>query len=136
MSAHFVYIAWNGWRRPLYVGCTNDVPRRLKEHQSGPWWALAVQVTTVEFPSRKLALAAETWYIGKLRPSHNIRDNPAYVTVAEAIGRNEWAEEFAALNRNRSTRTAWLSTHQDATAQTRKWIARQNLLDSRRGGAA
>lgn len=129
--SHHVYLCWSG-TRPLYVGCTNDVARRMKEHRSiGGWPTVCDRITTIEFSSRAEALRAETHYISKLRPPHNIRDNPAYVTIAEAKARQAWGEECEAMNGNASTRAAWLAEHPEASAATRKWIATQDRIEAR-----
>jgi predicted GIY-YIG superfamily endonuclease len=88
---HYVYTAWDANQRPLYVGCTNDVTRRMRGHRyTSAWYRQHASVTVMEFPTEAEALAIERRQIQKLRPGGNIRHNPSYQTVGDAIA-NELA---------------------------------------------
>lgn len=94
---HYVYTIWRN-STPLYVGCTNNLPRRMREHS----WRLlgATWVAWVEFDDRDEALAAESERIAKLMPRGNVRDNPGCRTVDFAIERErahlEWMAWYEA----------------------------------------
>jgi predicted GIY-YIG superfamily endonuclease len=50
--------AWTGLL--LYVGCTNDLGRRMNEHRArSPWFPLAHTVEVSNYPSAATALLAE-----------------------------------------------------------------------------
>lgn len=133
MSAPFyVYTVFDADRRPLYVGQTNRLRRRFKEHGQTGVMDHAAFVALIPFATRKEALDAETRRIRKLRPALNIQHNPRFITVADAIGRHEWSESFRLLNGSRADRHRWLALHPEATAADRKWIARRDVEDSRR----
>ena len=78
-----------GW--PLYVGQTDDLPRRMREHDKwSPWangcegarQAALISVTTVA--TKAGATALEVQRIGELLPRWNVRHNPR--------GRLHWVE--------------------------------------------
>lgn len=75
-----VYWLWGAdRRRPVYIGMTNDVIRRMRQHadRSG-WWPLVVGPPTVRwYRSRQAAAVAERDAIYRDRPLHNDRYNRA-----------------------------------------------------------
>jgi hypothetical protein len=78
VQPHFVYTIWRG-QTPVYVGCTNDAERRLREHfRNYGWSAPEFWTETSEHPTRSAALEAERLRIGELRPVNNIRHNPRF----------------------------------------------------------
>lgn len=114
-TPHFVYTAWDANRRPLYVGCTANVARRMRDHryQSG-WYGRLDTLIVMEFPTQREALTVETHQIIKLRPAANIRHNPRYQTVEDAIAEYEsWWEYDAQFSK--AAAREWLAAHPDAT---------------------
>jgi predicted GIY-YIG superfamily endonuclease len=99
MSGFYVYICWDADRRPLYVGQTNNVKRRMKEHSGYSGWTRAVAfMSVIPAKTRAEAVAIEARQIGKLRPVNNVRHNPAGVTVEEAIAYQQWHTDFLDMN--------------------------------------
>lgn len=98
--SHFVYVCLDADRQPLYVGCTTDVKRRMKEHRGyrAPWVAEVAHQFVTEFPTRAEALAAETERIQSLRPLWNRRHNPRAIRLSTALARHEWITEFNRIN--------------------------------------
>lgn len=83
---HFVYAAFDADMQPLYVGCTKDVTRRLKEHARGSTWpSRTAHLFVTEFASEAEALGVERERIQSLRPLHNIRDNPRRMSFRKAV---------------------------------------------------
>lgn len=130
MTFH-VYTIFDADRRPLYVGQTNNIARRLHEHTQTHIMKRAAFVALIPFETRAEAVVAEKWRIAKLRPEFNTQHNPACVSVAQAIARQEWSESFRLLNGSRADRHRWLALHPDATAANRKWIALRDREDAR-----
>lgn len=85
MSAHFVYTIWGADRRALYVGCTNNLPRRMREHNRSGLTIGAFWVSYVEYPDLQTASHAEGERIVKLLPARNTRLNRANRTVADVL---------------------------------------------------
>lgn len=76
-NTHFVYVARRADGLCLYVGCTNNVARRMAAHRRTSGWTLALSALEVtEFPTRAAALVAEARSIRALRPPNNVRGNP------------------------------------------------------------
>lgn len=91
---HFVYVAFDADRVPLYAGCTTDVRRRLKEHRPMGWPSRVAHLFVTEFPTRDEALAAETERIQSLRPLYNIRDNPRVKRLVHELETHRWRVEW------------------------------------------
>ena len=133
-ATHYVYSAWDADGQALYVGCTNNLARRMHEHANVPlsWVPRAVVMTALPFHDRREALSAETRQIAKLRPRYNVRHNPRFVTVAEAAAREAWSDDYADLNDNGAEgRARYLARHPEASANLRRWIALENRRDER-----
>ncbi len=109
----------------IYVGVTDNLPRRMADHCSKEWWRDMRAMSVEEFPTRAAALAAEAELIRTARPTHNVIHNPAPGTAAPTIG-------------DPST-TRWLSVQETAsqvgvTPRTvRRWIAAGRLKCYRTG---
>lgn len=59
--------------RCLYVGITEDLDRRLAQHQSDkPWWPQVDRIEHETFRGRAAAMDAETFLIRALNPEHNV----------------------------------------------------------------
>lgn len=57
----------------LYVGITNDLERRLKQHsERQPWWHQVDNITYETFGSREAAVAAEARAIWYQAPVYNV----------------------------------------------------------------
>lgn len=72
--------------RLLYIGRTNNLPRRLDTHRQLAWWYPLVVRTRVQVhPSRASAHHAEEWAIH--------REQPAFNKVGTSwIGRDHWTD--------------------------------------------
>lgn len=69
----YVYRAFDGADRLLYVGCTNDVDTRMKSHNnSSPWAVFMARYTADEYPSQIEAETAEARAIAEEFPRWNI----------------------------------------------------------------
>jgi predicted GIY-YIG superfamily endonuclease len=99
VNAFHVYICFDANRRPLYVGQTNNVKRRMKEHTMYAGWGRTVALMTVlTYETRQDAETVERRYINKLRPDHNSRHNPRCQSVAEAIENHALSREWYRRN--------------------------------------
>lgn len=68
-----VYFVYSAEFELLYVGQTNDVRRRLREHRRlSQWWPLADEVLYAVVGERGAALDAEADMIGDLAPLYNV----------------------------------------------------------------
>lgn len=68
----YVYLARSG-DNVIYVGSTKQVTQRLREHRrDSRWWTDALDVEVEEYPSMKLARAAERRLIRTEHPFHNV----------------------------------------------------------------
>lgn len=102
-DAHVVYRlrSWTGLL--LYVGCTNDVDRRLAEHRRlSPWFPLAHTVAEVRFAGPSSGFLAERTAI---RDEHPLFNKVEYLTktphevetlvpAAESDDEIGWALDF------------------------------------------
>lgn len=71
---HVVYTVSNSIEA-VYVGCTNDLDRRLGEHRRRSWWwPLGETVEATEYPNGSEAFTAERDLIRKLSPVGNTLD--------------------------------------------------------------
>lgn len=76
--SHYVYRAFDGADRLLYVGSTNDVEARMKSHNNSSAWAVFMARYTVEeFHSKNEADAAEARAIAEEHPRWNITGRSA-----------------------------------------------------------
>ena len=81
-----LYRLWTADHSLLYVGITDDLPKRLDEHRADkPWWADVDQVSTEDLPSRRRALEAEARAIFWEQPRHNILGSARYSADWEAM---------------------------------------------------
>lgn len=78
---HIVYVLRDATDEVLYVGCTYDLTRRIREHSRGKdWFASVVSTETEIFPNMDEAIQHEKHLIRQLKPRHN---NMRYPTTAE-----------------------------------------------------
>lgn len=90
---HFVYRAWDATGRLLYVGCSLDVPSRLKSHKRAPWFPM-MATHTIEGPySFRLARHIEWTAIQTEGPRFNGQTREA---LAHSRGRAHLFNEVAA----------------------------------------
>lgn len=88
MSAAWVYRCYDAGGRLIYVGSTQDLGQRMRDHNARAWWA--GQVTSVQarpYPSRPEALAAEREAIRT--------ENPRWNTSGKWAHRSEWSLQDA-----------------------------------------
>lgn len=71
---HFVYIAEDIDRNPIYVGVTNRLARRLMAHERTEWWPLMRHLIVEEFAERADAEQREVDLIDALNPRFNRTD--------------------------------------------------------------
>jgi predicted GIY-YIG superfamily endonuclease len=71
----YVYEAYDAFGNLLYVGITNNLKRRLKEHQSrAKWWNQQTEVRHTLYPSRDEAKEQESRVIANRSPVFNIAE--------------------------------------------------------------
>lgn len=74
MSQQALYRFFDRKGQLLYIGITNDPPRRLGEHQGGKdWWEQVAGITVEWHDNREDALAAEARAIHIENPLHNVQ---------------------------------------------------------------
>jgi len=72
-----LYRFYNDGGQLLYVGITNDPPRRMTQHsQDKKWWAQVRGMTVEWYPDRTSVLAAEKRAINVENPLHNVQHKP------------------------------------------------------------
>lgn len=81
---HHVYTFWAG-TEPLYTGCTGNLPRRMREHESRLFSDSATHVSVIPFDDAAEAFAAEERLIRDLRPRCNVRGNPAHRCLEDVL---------------------------------------------------
>lgn len=73
MTLQFVYRFDDVDGAPLYVGCTQDVTKRLAHHRrEQPWWGDVASISVEIHPNLEAGRAAEAATIARLRPKHNV----------------------------------------------------------------
>jgi hypothetical protein len=86
MSAHYVYRAFDSGARLLYVGCTNDVVRRLAQHRASSSWHPFMETFKVEGPfHRDVALEVEAAAIAGEHPFFNALPNHTAMVQANRV---------------------------------------------------
>ena len=77
MAELALYRFYNDGGQLLYVGITNDPPRRMKQHtDTKTWWSQVRGMTVDWYPDRASVLAAEKRAINVENPLHNIQGKP------------------------------------------------------------
>ena len=77
--AHFLYRHYDGNNNLLYVGITNDLTRRTREHRAySRWIKLSVSITSTSFDDRDDCYSAEERAIKNENPIFNIAFNNNY----------------------------------------------------------
>ncbi|MCP3017276.1 GIY-YIG nuclease family protein [Nocardiopsis dassonvillei] len=76
MSKLALYRFYNDGGQLLYVGITNDPPRRMGQHEAKTWWPQVRGMTVDWYPDRASVLAAEKRAINVENPLHNIQHKP------------------------------------------------------------
>ncbi len=75
---HYVYTAWNASADPVYVGCTNNLARRMDDHRN-KWWQPEVAFISWElFDDKAEAFVYEADRIREIEPLCNRRGNPRF----------------------------------------------------------
>jgi len=70
---HFVYEFYDRTGQALYVGCTVDIPTRLRAHMTKHWWAFVHDVRFVRYQDRLSGMTAELERIRDLQPLYNVQ---------------------------------------------------------------
>lgn len=69
---HVLYRIYDGFGRPLYIGETNNLPRRLAEHMEKAWFRRPdITIKLTMFPNRAEAYAAQNHAIAAEKPWYN-----------------------------------------------------------------
>lgn len=77
VTKHALYRFYNDGGQLLYVGITNDPPRRMKRHsEKKNWWPKVRGMTFDWYPDRPSVMAAEKRAIRIENPLHNIQGRP------------------------------------------------------------
>lgn len=75
---HALYRFFGAGGTLLYIGITNEIPRRLKQHSGDkPWWLGVSSITVEHYPSREAVLEAERRAIITEKPLYNDQHNRA-----------------------------------------------------------
>lgn len=84
---HYVYRVFDASGVPLYVGCTNNVRRRLGEHRRhSDWWPFAAQFVVDSEPQPDMpAWTSERSEIHRLTPVFNLGANHAHYRRREYL---------------------------------------------------
>lgn len=84
---HYVYRVFDASGTPLYVGCSNDVRRRLGEHRrQSCWWPFAAQFVVDSEPQPDaIAWTAERREIRRLKPVFNLGANHEHYRYREYL---------------------------------------------------
>lgn len=73
MSAYYVYRVYDDADRLIYVGCTNNLFRRLAQQEEMAWWApQGAKVRAKVYPTQTEGLAAERKAIQTEHPRWNV----------------------------------------------------------------
>lgn len=76
--SRWVYELWADADLCLYVGQTTDLPRRMREHQTGqPFWSMVTRIEVTRCAAAEVD-ALEARRIRELRPANNRRFNPDF----------------------------------------------------------
>lgn len=93
MSTVFVYRLYDRAGSLLYIGCTNNVPRRVDQHirkGTGGGDAIA-DYSSEEYPTRQAGLAAEARAILEEQPPVNVQSKLRRGVALEKVGDPEGA---------------------------------------------
>lgn len=73
MTPTFVYRLFDDEGVLLYVGVSQDVQRRLRQHAAvQPWWPQVHHYSTIKYQTRREAQRAEGSAIRDEKPQHNV----------------------------------------------------------------
>jgi GIY-YIG catalytic domain. len=82
---HALYRFYGAGGTLLYIGITNEIPRRLKDHsRNKPWWLGVTNIKVEHYPNRQSVLEAERRAIIAERPLYNDQHNPMPLRRIEA----------------------------------------------------
>lgn len=74
---HVVYRLVNGAGVPVYIGATNDLGRRINEHENAAsWWSDVSRIDFTCHSTREEARVAEEKAIREEQPIHNVNWGP------------------------------------------------------------
>jgi len=70
----FIYRFFGDYGECLYVGQTNDIKRRFKQHMKKEWWPEVGRIDVAEVEQKRFVDIYEKYYINKLEAKYNKRD--------------------------------------------------------------
>jgi excinuclease UvrABC nuclease subunit len=70
---HTVYEFYDKDDRPLYVGCTVNLPSRMASHASKHWWQDVTAIHATVYADAHEGYAAERDLITELQPFYNVQ---------------------------------------------------------------
>lgn len=73
----YLYVCRDRSNSAVYVGITDDMAKRMRNHQEKSWWTEVAWVETTPFETRGHAVDAEKDAIAKLKPKYNKHHNSA-----------------------------------------------------------
>lgn len=76
-----VYILVGDHDRPIYVGASRDVARRVGEHRRKPWWSEVRDLEVYPQPDWEIALHVEHGLIAEYAPRHNVQSSDLAITL-------------------------------------------------------
>jgi hypothetical protein len=95
-QTHALYRFFGAGGTLLYIGITNSIPTRLKQHNGDKEWWLGVSSITVEhYPSREAVLEAERRAIIAERPLYNDTHNAAGRGWRNSVPQQRGASELS-----------------------------------------
>lgn len=72
MTTHYVYTFWDAEDRALYVGCTSNIPQRIRTHlREREWFVDVARFDVSVYPDGLTAYTAEAARIKELQPLYN-----------------------------------------------------------------
>ena len=73
-----VYTCYSGDGEALYIGCSLNMPRRVRQHRATkPWWHEVERIDVWPTNATEIWIAEdmERWKIKRDRPRYNVRHN-------------------------------------------------------------
>lgn len=115
----------------LYVGITDCLGRRFRQHaRRVSWWRAIARRTVILYATRAAALSAEDWAILSERPVHNVKGNSARRVGLPGMTGIPWYSRAAGRRRLQNGATIRCLREKDGYSQG----ALAEVLDITQGG--